>query len=237
MLTAGSHSMNNISVSKRVLLVAVLPLAALLFISLQSTLEGLHRYNEKKFMLQISSVVNELAAVTHSMQVERGTSAGFTGSSATELPQNVIKARQSTDDEIAKLKELTKNINGVGHEEILFHLEQLIARFDTIPGFRKVVEEKTRSVGDVLGFYSSIISDLPCHLVEVLSLVRGRSSYASRRGSDVCGFLFRIFRPDRRADRAAFPTLHSGVRCLGGRGLNDLRPDLAGGFPGKRPAS
>ena len=108
--------MNNISVSKRVLLVAVLPIAALLFLSIQSTLEGLNRYNEKKFMLQISAVVNGLSSVTHSIQVERGTSAGFTGSSATQLPQSVIAARKSTDQEITKLKKFVATIDAEGHE-------------------------------------------------------------------------------------------------------------------------
>lgn len=152
--------MKHISISKRIAIGVLIPILALVVTSGMNAYEGYSVYKEKQFMKHISLVVNELMTVTHSMQVERGTSAGFVGSSASTLPDSVINARASTDNEIDKLNQLVANLDANGHDEISQHLNELITDFKSIPVFRQNVDRKTTSVGDTLGFYSKIIDTM-----------------------------------------------------------------------------
>lgn len=152
--------MKHASISKRIAIGVLIPILALIVTLGINAYDGYSTYKEKKFMKQISSVVNELMTVTHSMQVERGTSAGFIGSNLSTLPDSVINARASTDQEIEKLNQMVNNLDANGHDEITQHLVELVTDFETIPVFRQNVDRKTTSVGDTLGFYSKIIETM-----------------------------------------------------------------------------
>lgn len=152
--------MKHASISKRIAIGVLIPILALIVTSGINAYDGYSTYKEKKFMKQISSVVNELMTVTHSMQVERGTSAGFIGSNLSDLPEGVVNARVSTDQEIEKLNQLINKLDANGHGEISQHLIELVTDFKTIPVFRQNVDRKTTSVSDTLGFYSKIIETM-----------------------------------------------------------------------------
>ncbi len=152
--------MKNISISKRIGLGVIIPLFGLFAITCVHVWQGYRDYENTIIMDHISIAVNGLTALTHNMQVERGTSAGFAGSSATDVPQSVINARQNTDKEIENLKTI---LAGIDHNEapVLFgHMEDLVVDLGTIPQFRESVNAKTQDVGQVLGFYSKIIKTM-----------------------------------------------------------------------------
>lgn len=152
--------MKNISISKRIGLGVIIPLFGLFAITSVHVWQGYRDYENTIIMDHISIAVNGLTALTHNMQVERGTSAGFVGGSADSVPQSVLNARENTDKEIENLKTI---LAGIDHNEapVLFgHMEDLVVDLGTIPQFRDTVNAKTPDVAQVLGFYSNIIKTM-----------------------------------------------------------------------------
>lgn len=152
--------MQNLSILKRIALSTVIPILGLLIVIGQHTYSGYHDYQQNKFMYHISTVVNGLLSLTHNVQVERGTSAGFTGADETNLPQVVKKARVATDKQIEILKSKINSLDISSHEKIDQHLKALLVKLDDIPKFRVAVNSKTLQVSDVLAYYSKIIDQM-----------------------------------------------------------------------------
>ncbi|MEP2978822.1 MAG: methyl-accepting chemotaxis protein [Lentilitoribacter sp.] len=152
--------MKNISISKRIGLGVVIPLMGMFAITCVHVWQGYREYESTKIMDHISIAVNGLTALTHNMQVERGTSAGFVGGSSLNVPQSVVQARANTDTEIDNLKTI---LAGIDHAEapILFgHMEDFISGLSSVPKFRQTVDRKTTNVDKVLGFYSKHIKTM-----------------------------------------------------------------------------
>lgn len=152
--------MKNISISKRIALGVLIPILGLLIITGQNAYKGYHEYRESNLMYQISSVVNGLLSLTHNMQIERGTSAGFAGSHQIEVPQAVQTARVATDKEIDILKDQIGHLNAGGHDEIVLHLEKVMIELDGVSEFRPQVNTKSLNVAEVLNYYSEIIDHM-----------------------------------------------------------------------------
>lgn len=152
--------MKNISISKRIGLGVIIPLIGMFAITCVHVWQGYRNYESTKIMDHISIAVNGLTALTHNMQVERGTSAGFAGGNAQKAPQAVIDARANTDTEIENVKTI---LAGIDHAEapVLFgHIEDLIVDLTTLTAFRSAVDRKTTNVDEVLGFYSKHIKTM-----------------------------------------------------------------------------
>lgn len=152
--------MKNISISKRIGLGVIIPLIGLFAVTCAHVWQGFREYESTKIMDHISIAVNGLTALTHTMQVERGTSAGFSGSTAKKVPQSIIDARAKTDVEVENLKTI---LAGIDHAEapVLFgHMEDLLRDLSSIPNFRQVVDRKTTNVNEVLDFYSNHIKTM-----------------------------------------------------------------------------
>lgn len=152
--------MKNISISKRIGLGVVIPLMGMFAITCVHVWQGYRDYESTKIMDHISIAVNGLTALTHTMQVERGTSAGFVGNSSQGVPQNVIKARADTDVEIDNLKLILADIDHAEAPVLLGHMEDLISGLSSVPKFRQTVDRKTTNVDNVLSFYSEHIKTM-----------------------------------------------------------------------------
>lgn len=152
--------MKNISISKRIGLGVVIPLMGMFAITCVHVWQGYRDYESTKIMDHISIAVNGLTALTHTMQVERGTSAGFVGNSSQGVPQNVIKARADTDVEIDNLKLILADIDHAEAPVLFGHMEDLISGLSSVPKFRQTVDRKTTNVDNVLSFYSEHIKTM-----------------------------------------------------------------------------
>ncbi|MEO9457984.1 MAG: methyl-accepting chemotaxis protein [Lentilitoribacter sp.] len=152
--------MKNISISKRIGLGVVIPLMGMFAITCVHVWQGYRDYESTKVMDHISVAVNGLTALTHNMQVERGTSAGFIGNAELTVPQTIVQARANTDKDIDNLKSI---LAGIDHSEapVLFgHMEDLISGLSSVTKFRQTVDRKTTSVDNVLDFYSKHIKSM-----------------------------------------------------------------------------
>lgn len=149
--------MKNITISKRIGLCVAVPLIGLAIVSANHIWESYNEYKRYAFMSEISGTVNDLTALTHRMQVERGLSAGFAGSGATQAPDNVVNARAETDKYITILKQDLLTMNVDQHPQLAQYVDGLMVRLNDIPNFRNKVNSQGANVGAVLGYYSEII--------------------------------------------------------------------------------
>lgn len=152
--------MKNITISKRIGLCVAVPLFGLAIVSANHITESYNEYQRYVFMHEIAGTVNDLTALTHNMQVERGLSAGFAGSGAKTVPQNVIDARAATDAEINKLKNDLDIVAIDDHPKLAEYVKNLLNQLNDVKNFRLKVDNQGSSVGSVLGYYSNIIASM-----------------------------------------------------------------------------
>lgn len=152
--------MKNITISRRIGLCVAVPLFGLAIVSANHIAESYNEYKRYVFMHEISGTVNELTALTHNMQVERGLSAGFAGSGTSSVPENVQNARAATDAEIAKLKNDLNGLEIQKHPILEQYISNLLVQLDDIKNFRQKVNNQSTTVGSVLGYYSDIIDSM-----------------------------------------------------------------------------
>ncbi|WP_299860615.1 methyl-accepting chemotaxis protein [uncultured Hoeflea sp.] len=148
------------SISQRIALVAGLPLICLVVLSSLVFSANLATYNKAKFLEELVETVNELGALTHNLQAERGHSARFIGSNATTVPEGLRKARAETDVEVARFAEVITHVADADDPEFLERLARLTAHIDDKAAHRAAVDVGGVTAGENMRFYASIIDEI-----------------------------------------------------------------------------
>ena len=155
--------LTNFNISKRISFVIGVPLIGLLILSSVLVGRNYNEYNNAKFLNEVVTTINELAELTHRLQVERGRSAGFVGGASRAIPDSLKEARADVDVELKKFHDVIVSLRGVLDQEILDELESIEADFANLDETRNLIASKDMSIGNVLGYYTKIIN----HIFEV----------------------------------------------------------------------
>jgi len=157
-----------LSIKGRVILLALLPTLALVFLGTFLSIERYSQVKDANTTIEEFSLAPILARLVHSLQAERTYSAGF-ASNQTELFSSLLDASIiATDNTIAymssELDKLAKQGNNLAGDE---HVLEALASIDQIEAIRLQVEKTELSQDEVISSYTTAISPL----IELLELV------------------------------------------------------------------
>ena len=151
---------SNMRIPYRIALALAAPLIGVFVLAAESVYKDYEIYHQMEFVSTIAETVAELGELSHRLQVERGTTAGFLGSSKTQIPESLIAARKETDREFTRFHELVEKLKHGTHQEMtqgLAHIEDDLAN---LTEFRGKVDAKSIVGKDNMDYYSKIVGDI-----------------------------------------------------------------------------
>lgn len=123
------------------------------------TLEVLHQARKMQVASGAEAATIKLEAIAdliHAMQVERGFSAGFAGSSGANFSDEVPQQRQVVDGILNRVEPLLRSAEESAPDEI-GRFSELVAQLETQ---RAAIDGLELSVPDVAGYYTGMINNL-----------------------------------------------------------------------------
>ncbi|MEP2947500.1 MAG: methyl-accepting chemotaxis protein [Lentilitoribacter sp.] len=155
--------LNNLTITKRVALGILIPMIGLVILGAIATWEAYRNYKSMVFLGYVSETINELAALTETLQVERGQTAIFIGSGATVPQQALLDARKAANAEKARLHEVLEHVKQVDAVQMVDELAELEAEIDEFKGYRNRIDAGDVSLGAAMKQYSKTIA----HIIEI----------------------------------------------------------------------
>ncbi|MDZ7600252.1 MAG: methyl-accepting chemotaxis protein, partial [Hoeflea sp.] len=141
-------------ISRRIAIVACLPLIGLIVLSGMMLTSNIQAYSKAGFLQELVASIDDLGELSHRLQVERGRSAGFIGSDSGTVPDVLIAARKETDAEIAGFDVLVERVAGT---ELAAELATVGDQLKRVAAHRAGVDAGTMTAAENMAFYSGII--------------------------------------------------------------------------------
>lgn len=151
----------HLSLSHRVFITALLPVVAVFFLCLVILKEYYQEYQNINVVLGLSNVIKQVNIVSHSLQLERGLSAGVLNENSTVFSKKLLNHRKNTDQHIKhflwlleqpEYRDVRKNIN-----EYLINVKD---RFDNLSKYRNQFDTHLIDSKKTYQHYSKIIESL-----------------------------------------------------------------------------
>jgi two-component system cell cycle response regulator len=147
-----------ISLGKRVVLTMLIPVIGMFMLIWFILLQNISEYRQVQGLLSMGELSTGISSVVHQLQKERGLSAGYVGSDYESFGSELTAHRQETDRSIA---EFQRKLDRLPEELIRrFVLHQYDGLELRVSDIRKQVDRKEIKLEDVVGHYSSAVSDL-----------------------------------------------------------------------------
>lgn len=148
--------MSNIKMSKKLLLLIVVPFIALLWQSAHVIIDSYTAYNSAIVTEKTMSAVSSASEFLHNMQKERGLSAIYISTKDPQKKQELMSVRQSTDKAFLSYKEFVFANKEYFSEKMnsLFSETQSIA--SEITRIRADTESETAVASDVIKAYTTL---------------------------------------------------------------------------------
>lgn len=154
---------DNISITKRVAMGVTIPLLGLLILGSIATWEAYRNYKSMVFLGYVSETINELAALTHTLQEERGQTAIFIGSGTRSPHQALIEARKEVAHEKEKLHEVLLHVKQTDNQQMASELEELEHELEGFADIRNKIDAGDLALPDSMKFFSKTIH----HIIEI----------------------------------------------------------------------
>lgn len=152
--------MKSLTISKKLGLSILVPLAGLCLVGSVGTWSAYKSYQSSAVLTQVSSAIDEIAALTDAMQVERGQSAIMIGSGSTSPQPALVKARQDTDYEIEKLLKVHEGIKQAGNADLDKGFDDVERKLNDLKATRGSIDQAQLKLGAAMGYYSSTIAEM-----------------------------------------------------------------------------
>lgn len=171
----------NLKISTRVILVAAIPMIALIGAAIQDNAKRLERASEAKSVAEIASMAPVIGATIHEIQKERGASAGFVGAKGVgEFGPLLDKQRAAADAAIANFKALNldrnDNAGGPALRELALTAQ---SKIDKLKSMREDVSSLKAGVPDIAAYFADTIGSL-IKIIESMSSLTTDSSISNR---------------------------------------------------------
>ncbi len=173
-------SLKHMSVRSRLLLVLALPTLGLLAAAITLSVEksGMARAMDRLEALVGVSV--KIGEVVHTLQKERGMSAGFLGSEGRQFAGELPVQRKEVDGRIATLKETLRGFDGAHYDVVLGNaLDEALRQLDGLPAKRDAIGALRIKVAEEIEYYTKTI-DVLLAIPRYASLLSDDSSVARR---------------------------------------------------------
>lgn len=151
--------LNKLSITAKIGLLISIPLAMALWFSLNQLLDLRDKANVDA--KSTGALIEASSNLVHTLQVERGTSAGFIASKATDLPAAVQNARKNSDERLATFKDALERIDTSSMQPAL--LEAFAAtksQLNKLSEVRSKIEAGQLSLSEAVSYYTQLNSSL-----------------------------------------------------------------------------
>lgn len=150
-----------LSVKGRVVLLCVVPMIAVVYFGASIALEKSRLAHETNAVVEAVTFAPVVSNLVHSLQAERGYSAGFLGQSSASFAEFLDRARPITDAETARVRTTMKSMEKHGQStDFGGHLQTALTRLDQLASMRQQVSARALSSSDMATYYSSLIREL-----------------------------------------------------------------------------
>ncbi len=166
--------MKSFRVSTRVIAAAALPFL-ILAVFIAAELDML--WKEKSSARHTLVFAEQMGAVyelIHTLQVERGISAGFVGSKGAQMADALAQARGKVDGKWDNLANATTALGPIGGERMRAYLDSSAAKLAQVPAHRAHVDAFDMPVGEIIAFYSGLIAEMSQIADEIVTHVGDR---------------------------------------------------------------
>ncbi|MBI5693065.1 MAG: nitrate- and nitrite sensing domain-containing protein [Verrucomicrobia bacterium] len=153
--------MNLKSLSSRLLILVLPPIAGLSFFGIRGTMDKWGTYRAYQVLEKNSAVLQQIGSAVHELQKERGRSAGFLGSKGKQFVAELAEQRQAVDGSLNRLRRLLDHFDPSrfgGSVAGKFQAAQEALR--QIPDRRKAVDALALPPTESTTFYTQVISSL-----------------------------------------------------------------------------
>lgn len=178
--------MKNFTLSRRLLLVLSVPLAALAFLGARSSWERWTVYRDYVRLDRNSAVLRQIGGLVHELQRERGRSAGFLGSKGAQFADELRVQRAATDAQDRRLRELLRAFDAAGFGATFeARLRRGLEQLDRLAPTRASISRLELGGADSTAYYTVTISQLldvvvaMSHLSRDAEISRGISGYVN----------------------------------------------------------
>ncbi len=148
---------NNISVKRKLALMLMMPIIALLFFVVMKIVEKAHSLEELHALQGLSSLAVKIDALTHEIQKERAMSSGFIGGQGERFQTKLLEQRFQTNQKVEGFKSsMTEfTIEGFG-PQFQRTLDLAMDQLDLISQYRGEVDAVPLSVYEVIDHYNEV---------------------------------------------------------------------------------
>jgi len=155
------------SVKGRILLLALLPMIAVLYLGAQLSFNKFDEVKKANEVMEYFAITPIVASVVHSLQEERGRSAGFLGKDSAAFADLLRSIKPQTDSAIAALNSTNENARQTGQTlNYDGHLKSSLTKLTQINSMRDRVNSRSVSTADMASLYTDTINEL----IEVLEV-------------------------------------------------------------------
>ncbi|OCW55792.1 methyl-accepting chemotaxis protein [Hoeflea olei] len=147
--------LNNIPIKFRIGAAVLAPLAMLVVLAGEEVIESRADYQAMSQLIEMTGNVRLTSDLMHTLQVERGTTAGYLGSKGAKLGDALATARAKTDERIAGFTPVLDTL--APDAELRTRISEKLARLGEI---RSAVSGLTLPGGEAFAYYTSSIAAL-----------------------------------------------------------------------------
>ena len=148
---------NNLKIKNKLFLMLLLPIACLLYFSLNGIWEKNRVAGDMKNLQELSSLAVKISTLVHETQKERGMTALFMGSKGGEAVSKLSEQKSETDKKIADLQGFLKGFNnekfGV---EFKSSLDNSLRNLDNIKSRRDSASTLKVSLSEIVDYYTNM---------------------------------------------------------------------------------
>ncbi|MER0238814.1 methyl-accepting chemotaxis protein [Fulvimarina sp. MAC8] len=153
--------LKDIPVGLRLLATLVLPVALLLIVAQSEVRSSWAGYQQMNSVRDATAELEIIGKLIHTLQVERGTTAGFIGSRGASMGEAMQKARQATNAVHAEFLTTDHVIVRIGDEKaprLMAKIEPMLR--DEISQIRERIDAFSLTGKEAFGFYTNLVSGL-----------------------------------------------------------------------------
>lgn len=147
-------------ISKRLWLAIMLPLIAALSLASIETWNSWVSFQQMTSIVRLSDKVAAIGQIVHSLQVERGQSAGYLGAKGKVEPGLMQKARTSADEVFAGMSVWTGDLAELGDSDLAKRMDSIERAVAELPATRRAIDSLSVTSKQSFDFYTNLIRDL-----------------------------------------------------------------------------
>nr|WP_319391843.1 nitrate- and nitrite sensing domain-containing protein [uncultured Cohaesibacter sp.] len=162
---------NNLRLSIRIAILALIPLGAVVAIGISDLIKERHKTVAAQSIADVVALAPVISGLVHELQKERGASAGFIGSKGAKFADQIGGRRSDTDQALRvfrdRIPEPKGHLDFAGFRDPFAKAVSDLARLETV---RSNVDNFSLSLPQMAGYYTPLIADL-LNMVESVSLI------------------------------------------------------------------